>query len=390
MEYIERQITDKLRDYTKYFPVVFLTGPRQSGKSTLLENVFPEYNHVNLEEEGMRAQAKDDPKGFLEGLGTRAIIDEAQHVPELFSYIQLIVDDIDEPGMFILSGSQNFLLLRKISQSLAGRVGILSLLPFSDKEMGDADLLIKETDGWLFSGHYPRRALKGFDPFDFYSNYIRTYVERDVRMETGIVNLDSFSAFMRICATNVGSPINLSSIGNAIDTDARTISSWLNILEESYIVFRLRPFTKSKVMRYSKTPKIYFYDTGLLCNLLGVKNEKNLSHSNMRGQVYENAIILDYYKHEYNSGRFPYNNTFFWRNSGRQEKEIDLIIEEFDQLKLYEIKSSRTFKTQYADNLHLFEKNIGSRKCEMNVIYDGSHSTVFKDVRFIGRRDLEW
>ena len=388
MDYIERDITTKLKEYTGMFPVVYLTGPRQSGKSTLLKHLFSEYRYVNLEEKDLREFAQADPRGFLDGLGGRAVIDEAQYAPELFSYIQSIIDEKNEPGLFILSGSQNFLMMRNISQSLAGRVGILSLLPFSDNELKIAGKLNEDTDEWLLGGHYPRRTLMEMKPSDFYPNYIKTYVERDVRLETGVQKIDKFKSFIQLCAANTGSPINLSAIGNAIDTDARTIASWINVLEESYLAFRLKPYLKNPVNRHSKTPKLYFYDTGLLCSLLGIKTAADLVASRMRGTIFENAVIVGHYKHIYNEGGFPGENTYFWRDSSAREKEVDLVIEYVNYLSLYEIKASQTAKAKHADNLNIFEKNAAGTECIKTVIYDGPHNISLNGTSFINRSDL--
>lgn len=390
MKYIERDITMKLAEYAKAFPVIYLTGPRQSGKSTLLKHAFPEYRHANLEEKDTREFAIADPRGFLNTLETPAIIDEAQYAPELFSYIQTIVDERDESGMFLLSGSQDFLLMKNISQSLAGRVGILSLLPFSEHELILADKPADNTNEWLFSGQYPRQILHEISPRDFFPNYIKTYVERDVRLETGVQNIDRFESFIRICAANAGSPINLSQVGNAVNTDARTIASWINILEESYIVFRLKPYGKNQTMRYSKTPKLYFYDTGLLCSLLGLNAEGDLVLSDKRGVIFENAVIVEYYKRVYNEGGFPGDHAYFWRDSSYREKEIDFIIEQANQLSLYEIKSSQTAKAKFADNLLRFERYADGVKCEKTVIYDGPRKAVLNGILFVNRREVRY
>ena len=390
MEYVERDITTKLIEYANLFPVVYLTGPRQSGKSVLLKRIFSTYRYANLEEKDLREFAMADPRGFLNGLSSHAVIDEAQYAPDLFSYIQAVVDERDEPGMFIMSGSQNFLMMKSISQSLAGRVGILSLLPFSDNEMASAGLLKEDTNEGLYTGHYPRRAVRDIKPIDFYPNYIKTYVERDVRLETGVQNLDKFVGFMRICAKAAGNIVNMSQIGNAVDTDARTIASWLNILEESYIVFRLKPYTKKHVPRYSKTPKLYFHDTGLLCSLLGIKSAKELGQSDNRGAIFENAVIVEYYKRLYNTGGFPGDNAYFWRDSSTREKEIDLVLEYSDHLSLYEIKASQTAKPKSADTMIYFERNAGGIKCERTVIYDGPHNASINGTAFTNRREIQY
>ncbi|MCL2111352.1 MAG: ATP-binding protein [Clostridiales bacterium] len=388
MAIIERKLSAKLKEYADTFPVVYLTGPRQSGKSTLLKHVFQGHHYVSLEEKDIRDFAISDPRGFLSGFGSPAIIDEAQYAPDLFSYIQSLVDGEDRAGMFVLSGSQNFLMMKSISQSLAGRVGILSLLPFSDMEIASTGKPTTDTNDWLFSGHYPRMVVRGIKPTDFYPNYIKTYVERDVREETGVQNIEKFTKFMRLCAASVGSPVNLSSIGNAIGTDSRTISSWLNILEESYIAFRLKAYTKKPALRFSKVPKLYFYDTGLLCSLLGIKATDALNLYDKRGQIFENAVITEYYKTAYNRGWFPSDNTYFWRDSSKREKEVDFIIENGDRLDLYEIKSSQTIKERSADNLRLFEKNSGLADCIKTVIHDGPHNMIINGTAFVNRRGI--
>jgi predicted AAA+ superfamily ATPase len=388
MAYVERDITGKLKSYAEQFPVVFLTGPRQSGKSTLLEHVFPDYRRVNLEEKDLREFALDDPRGFLNGLGDHVVIDEAQYAPDVFSYIQTIVDARDEPGMYILSGSQNFLLLKSISQSLAGRVGVMSLLPFSFGEFATAGVSTEDTNELMFGGCYPRRVVRNMKPADFFSSYLRTYVERDVRFETGVQDLDKFISFMRVCAANVGNPINLSAIGTTVETDARTISSWLNILEESYLTFRLRPYARKVAPRYSKKPKLYFYDSGLLCALLGIKSASDLSRHGSRGVIFENMIVADYYKRVFNRGGFPGDNAYFWRDSSDREKEVDLLIESPDKVDLYEIKSVETAKGKFADNLFRFEKAAKGIECVKHVVYDGPHSFTRNGVKWMNRREF--
>jgi predicted AAA+ superfamily ATPase len=390
MKYVERSITETLLDYAKMFPVVFLTGPRQSGKSTLLKHVFPDYAYRNLEERDLREFALADPRGFLADAGMPAVIDEAQYAPELFSYIQSLVDEHDEPGRFILSGSQNFLMLKSISQSLAGRVGLLSLLPFSDNETAANLQAPATTDDWLFTGHYPRVLARGLTPSAFYPNYIKTYIERDVRSETGVRDLDKFVSFLNICALSTGNPVNFTALGNAVQTDARTVASWLNILEESYIIFRLRPYGAKEVRRYTKKQKLYFFDTGLLCSLAGFRSPADLARHKTRGMLFENAVVAEFYKNAYNSGKFPGTYTYFWRDSSNRDKEVDFIIEDPDRLRLFEIKSSQTAKSKFADNLFLFEKNSHIGRCEKTVIYDGQNSMTLNGAHFINRKELSF
>jgi predicted AAA+ superfamily ATPase len=225
-------------------------------------------------------------------------------------------------------------------------------------------------------------------PADFFPSYIKTYVERDVRFETGVQDLDKFTSFMRVCAANVGNPINLSAIGTAIEVDARTISSWLNILEESYLTFRLRPYTRKVAPRYSKKPKLYFYDTGLLCSLLGIKSASGLTQHASRGVIFENMIIADHYKRVFNRGGFPGDDAYFWRDSSDREKEVDLLIETSDKIDLYEIKAGETAKGKFADNLFRFEKAAEGIKCAKHVVYDGPHSFKRNGVVWMNRRDF--
>lgn len=384
--YIERSITEKLKYLAGKFPVIYLMGPRQSGKSTLLKTVFPDYNYVSLEETDLRTFANTDPRGFLNVSGKKLIIDEAQYAPDLFSYIQTAVDAADEPGLYLLSGSQNFLMMESISQSLAGRVGILSLLPFSAPEMEKANLLSESTYMWLQRGQYPRSVVKEIAPRDFYPAYLKTYVERDVRKEIGVRNVDGFTAFLKACAMNTGTPVNLSSIGKVSGIDSRTVSAWLNVLEESYIIFRLRPYKNKVLERYLKAPKIYFYDTGLLCHLLSIKSPEELTAHSMRGLIFENGVIADYFKRRFNEGIDPTDNTYFWRDSDNREKEVDLIVENANSLDLYEIKSSQTGKDKFAANMFSFEKKIPNMDCSKTVIYDGAYELSINSARFINWR----
>ncbi|MDR3304962.1 MAG: ATP-binding protein, partial [Clostridiales Family XIII bacterium] len=355
---------------------------------TLLRHAFPDYRHVNLEEKDIRDFAIEDPRGFLNGFGDYIVIDEAQYAPDLLSYIQPIVDARNDPGLFILSGSQNFLLLKSISQSLAGRVGILSLLPFSFHECEAGGISVSDTNLLMIDGSYPRLVTRRLKPTDFYPNYIKTYVERDVRMETGVQDLNKFTSFMHICAQSAGTPVNLAAIGTAADADARTVTSWLNILEESYIIFRLKPYTRKIAPRYSKKPKLYFYDTGLLCSLLGIKNTEAMQRRNLRGLIFENMIVTDYRKQVFNHGGFPADNTYFWRDGSSRDKEVDLIVEGADKLELYEIKSAETAKNKHADNLFLFEKNAENTNCIKHVVYDGPNSFTKNGVTYLNRRDF--
>jgi predicted AAA+ superfamily ATPase len=379
--YIERKLTGKLKSLAAQFPVIFLTGPRQSGKSTLIKHAFPDYEYVNLEEKDVRDFAVQDPRGFLNLRGDKVIIDEAQRAPDLFSYIQTRVDESDTPGMYILSGSQNFLMLRSISQSLAGRVGILTLLPLSLAERfdeNDDDGL--STDDWLYTGAYPRIFSSGIDPADYYPSYIDTYVESDVRNETGVHDIGRFKAFLKVCATRAGTPVNFTDIGNEISADARTVASWLNILEESYVVFRLQPWYRNFGKRQTRTPKLYFHDTGLLCSLLGIGESGVIRGHSMRGYIFENAVITEVAKSFYNDGKEP--PLYFWRDSDNRDKEIDLLIEKADGLDLVEIKSAATAIAKYAKNINSFARDSGNSIVGKFVVYDGPDGLKISETVF--------
>jgi len=385
-QYIERAIIGKLLDMASKFPAVFLTGPRQSGKSTLLKTLFQDFEYVNLEEKDTRDFALSDPRGFLGSFKDRVIIDEAQRAPDLFSYIQAKVDAAQIPGMYILSGSQNFLMMSNISQSLAGRVGILSLLPFSLSELAAAGRLPETAGEWMFNGAYPRLVSSKIAPEDFFPSYTATYVERDIRLETKINDLDKFRRFLGVVATYTGSPVNLSKLGMEVSIDARTVSSWLSILEESYIIFRLAPYYSNLSKRFVKTPKLYFYDTGLLCSLLGFTSANELNMHRMKGHIFEAAVIAETVKKYFNAGRRP--RLYYWRDSGNQEKEIDLLEESPQGLELTEIKSSQTANKEYVKNLVNFipppPETVKSRR----VIYDGSEKPIFSSVPYVNWKSL--
>lgn len=385
--FVERQILPKIKSLLDGFPVVSLTGPRQSGKSTLLKQAFPDYRYLNLEDASLRGYASDDPKGFLSAYGSRVIIDEAQRAPELFSHIQLRVDDVNMPGMYILSGSQNFLMLRSISQSLAGRVGVLSLLPLSLSEMLAANIEPSSLNEWLRTGAYPRLFSARIAPGDYYSSYIETYVERDVRTETGIHDLVRFRQFLAICAARVGTPVNLTDIGRDLAADSRTITSWLSILEESYIAFRLPPWFVNIGKRQSKKPKLYFHDTGILCELLGIRTPDDLVGHDMRGYVFENAVINECMKAFHNIGVRP--QMYFWRNGANANEEIDLLLPRPDGMQLIEIKSSQTARPKHASNLKKFAACYDGAVSGRHVVYDGDDGLRLQEAEFVNWRDMK-
>jgi predicted AAA+ superfamily ATPase len=346
MDYIKRQLSDTLLQRMKQYPVVSLTGPRQSGKSTLLKKLLPDYRYITLEDPDMRLLATEDPRGFLKNFANRCVIDEAQNVPQLFSYIQGIVDRENEPGMFVLSGSQNFLLMEKISQSLSGRTGILRLYPFSHHELHAAGKGSMTTDEWLFRGGYPRIYDMNIPPEVYYPDYTQTYLEKDVRSLHHIGDQNAFTRFMKICACHVGQIMNYSALANECDINVKTLKSWLSVLEASHVIFFLRPYHRNLGKRVAKSPKLYYCDTGLACSLLGIASADQLDLHYLRGALFENMVIAEYMKQLFNTGVLP--QIYYWRDSNRNE--VDLVIEDGGRLKAVEIKATAT------TNYHLFRE----------------------------------
>lgn len=338
---------------SKQYRAIAVVGPRQSGKTTLVRGVFPEKAYVNLENTDIRRFATEDPRGFLSGFPDGAILDEVQRVPELFSYLQQILDENTTKGQFILTGSNNFLLQENISQTLAGRVGYMFLLPLSLHELYQP---LPSTDELIYRGLYPELYDgEQMDAGKYYSNYIRTYVERDVRLIKNIVDLYTFERFVRLCAGRTGQLLNMNSLAIETGVDNKTIASWLSVLETSFIVFRLQPYHKNYNKRIVKMPKLYFYDTGLASALLGIENKEQLSLHPFRGALFENMVVLEFLKNRFNHGKT--NNLFFWRDN--VGTEIDLLIENTERLVPIEIKSGQTITDAYFKSLTTWCKISG-------------------------------
>ena len=346
---ISRKAEYEISTLATQFKAVAVVGPRQSGKTTLVRSVFGHKPYVNLETPDIRRYALEDPRGFLSDYPQGAILDEVQRVPELFSYLQQILDETTTPGLFILTGSNNFLLQDSISQSLAGRVGYLFLLPLSLEEISDKE---SNSNSLLFRGGYPALYNEGPDPAKWYANYIRTYVERDVRMLKNISDLVAFERFLRLCAGRIGQLLNMSSLAVEVGADVKTIGSWISVLETSFIVFRLHPYHENFNKRIVKMPKLYFYDTGLAVALLGVENAIQLALHPFRGNLFENMIIVDFLKRRYNAGKS--NNLFFWRNN--VGNEIDLLLAKGNIRIPIEIKSGQTVTGEYFKGIQFWNK----------------------------------
>lgn len=375
---IDRLLAPKLLDLAKKFPIISLTGPRQSGKTTLLKNLLPNYRYVSLENPTTRAFAKEDPNSFLKTYDQFVIFDEVQRVPELFSYLQTKVDEDQIMGQYVLSGSQNFLLLQNITQSLAGRVAILKLLPLSYAELSKADLLSESIAYHIFTGNYPAIFGRSLLSDEFYSNYIETYVQRDVRELLAVKELSSFQTFLRLCAGRVGQPLNLSSLATDCGITSPTAKSWLSILESSYITFTLQPHYQNFNKRLIKSPKLYFYDTGLLCHLLNMTDAQQVETYYQRGSLFENAIIAEMSKNRFNRGVSP--QFYFWQDSNRNE--IDLLEEGVGAINLFEMKYSATINSEYFKNLRLY-RELSSIGGDNFLIYAGEESQIRSNAKVI-------
>ena len=382
---INRTLQTALEHLVARYPIITLTGPRQSGKSTLLKHAFPEYRYISLEDLDMREFAANDPRGFLNSFPRQVILDEAQRVPSLFSYIQTHVDEADEVGMYLLAGSHNFLLMENVNQSLAGRTAILKLLPFSRREMLDGGILPKTVNEQIYYGAYPRLYDKGLHPDEFYPYYIQTYVERDVRQLKNIGNLSRFTRFIKLCAGRIGQLLNLSSLAVECGISVPTASSWLSVLEASYICYLLRPDWNNFSKRLVKSPKLYFYDTGLACSLLDIKSPEQLDLHFSRGALFENMVINEFVKKAWNKGRET--DLRFWRDN--QGNEVDLLVYEGDKPLAFEIKSSGTFQPSFFKGLTKWADITGVDTNRLHVIYGGDNGLATSNGQLLTIADID-
>jgi len=367
---IPRAISGKVKELATKFPVISLTGPRQSGKTTLIKHLFPEYTYTNLEDPDIRNFARQSPKEFINQSVQGLIIDEAQYEPDIFSYIQLHVDQNQQPGKIILCGSQHFLMMERISQSLAGRVGLLHLLPLSVQELTDSGFHRKDAVDYIFNGFYPRIFSANIHPEDFYPSYIQTYIERDARQIINITDLDAFHSFIRLCAGRTGNLFNQSELGSLIGVDQKTIARWLTIIKAGFQVFTLPPYFKNFEKRILKTPKLYFWDTGIACSLLGIRNAEQLNTHYARGALFENFIIVETLKQFYNAGRQPH--AYFW--SDRRLTEIDLLMDEGTRLYPIEIKASQRISEDFFNGIKSFNALSENDPGLSYLIYGGNSS----------------
>jgi uncharacterized protein len=379
---IARAATPTLRKLARGFPIVAITGPRQSGKTTLARGTFPKKPYISLEDPDERAFATADPRGFLARFAQGAILDEVQRVPALFSYLQTLVDDKPVAGRFVLTGSQQFGLMGNIAQTLAGRVGLVQLLPFSLNELAGT-ARPPSLAATLLKGFYPPLFSRRVDSQHWYANYAMTYVERDVRQIAAISNLSLFQRFLKMCAARCGQTLNLSSLGNDCGISHMTARAWLTVLETGYIVFLLPPYHVNFGKRLVKFPKLYFHDTGLACHLLDIRSASQMETHPARGALFESMVVTEWLKHRYNQGLS--SNAFFWRdNIGN---EIDLVIDSEQKLRPVEIKSGATIAKDWTRTLTKWAGWAGDRSATPAVVYGGNQSLLHQGAQFVAWRD---
>ncbi|MGP1419571.1 MAG: ATP-binding protein [Sphaerochaetaceae bacterium] len=365
---------EKLLALSKEYPVLLIQGPRQSGKTTLCRMLFPNKPYVLLETPDIREQANEDPRGFMRQLPDGAVIDEIQRVPELLSYIQGIVDEKESNGMFILTGSSNILLMEAITQTLAGRVAIFSLLPLSIQETRNLTLLDSYEKRIIYGG-YPRLLADRMDKDAFFENYIMTYVEKDVRSVLRIKDADRFRIFLSLCAERIGGLLDITALSRECGISTKTVSEWLSILEASFICFKLQPYYNNRTKRLVKTPKLFFYDTGLACALLGITSEARLQKDRMRGSLFENLVILEEVKRKCNSASS--DKLYFYRTA--DGIEVDLVKEKGRTLYPIEIKCSETFSPAWTRGIDKFKSEYQEMSSAGTIVYAGEKSFAFKD-----------
>ena len=380
---IERNMAITARDLWCKYPVLTITGPRQSGKTTLAQMVFPDAEYVNLEIPDVREEVFRDARGFMERHGPPAIFDEVQNAPQIASYIQAEADRIGRNSLYVLTGSHQPSLQAAISQSLAGRTGLLELLPFSIEELTKAGTR-KSRDTWMFEGFMPRLYNGGPDPAHLYADYFRTYVERDVRQLSNLRNLRAFETFLRLLAGRVAQLLNICSLADDVGISATTAKEWLSLLEASYIIRTLRPYYRNFGKRFIKAPKIYFIETGLACNLLGIKSTEQVASHPLVGNLFENMVVMEAFKRRLNRGES--DDLYFMRTS--HGAEIDLVAENCGKLDLFEIKAGATFHDDMANGIRAIERIMPDEIGRKTIIYSGRETSTSDGIRALPFNDF--
>ena len=395
---IQRILSHKLKKAATQYPVVTLTGPRQSGKTTLVKILFPDYTYVSLENPDTRMFALDDPNGFLRQFSRGVILDEVQRAPDLFSYLQAIVDKDNQAGKFILTGSQNFLLIDRISQTLAGRTAVFHLLPFSQRELHGGvayhpdnfpDISSGEgvrTELWpaLLTGFYPRIHDKGLEPREWLANYYQTYIERDVRSVINVGDLETFGRFIRFCAGRSGQLLNYSALAADCGISNMTVKRWISVLQASFIIALVRPHYGNFNKRLIKSPKLYFLDTGLLSFLLGIKSAEELRFNALRGAVFESFVFSELYKAFQNYGEIP--EIWFWHDVKRHE--VDFLLDRGSKTIPIEVKSGETLTPDSFKGLNYYRGLAGDMSDRPVLIYGGDDTYLRKGVQVLSWRKL--
>lgn len=379
----QRELTNQLIEMAKRYPVITLLGPRQSGKTTLVRKVFSQMAYVNLEAPDILQLAQDDPRGFLDQYPDGCILDEIQNYPELLSYIQTIVDQKDEEGMYILTGSHQLALHENVAQSLAGRTAMLTLMPLSLSELQAANFNYTLEQQFIYGG-YPRIYNKSIDPKDYFRDYIRTYLEKDVRQIINIKDLTSFQRLMQLCAARVGKMFDYTSMANELGIARNTVKEWISVLEASFVLFRLPPYFENFGKRIIKSPKLYFWDTGLVCYLLGLDSTQLMLNHPIRGELFENLMIVELMKAKMHHGVEP--RFYYFRDSN--QNEVDLIIAQAGKLIAVEFKSGKTFHPHFLKGLQYFNDIAHNKISQLLLVYSGDQEQIIHENQLLHYQNL--
>ena len=381
--YLNRNIESIIKEASQYFSVISVTGPRQSGKSTLIKHLFPDVPKYSLKDVNVREFAEHDPVAFLHQHPKGMFIDEVQKVPLLLEYIQGIVDD-NPDCQFLLTGSSNFELLQSLSESLPGRAGVFELLPMTYQETV-ATAQSQPLDEFLYNGLYPAICARKNKAHLFYPSYVKTYLERDVRDLLRIKDQMQFMKFMKLCAARIGSLFNASELANQLGVDSKTVSNWLSVLQTSYLVTLLPPYYENISKRLVKSPKLYFNDPGLACFLLDIESSRQLARDKMRGAIFENYVVMEIIKNRYNRGLL--NGVYFYRDSN--QNEVDILLKEEGEITAIEVKSSMTYHTSFEETISKLSEWINTPIVNKLIIYTGDFENTSGNIKLVNYKNLQ-